>query len=535
MSIQIINPYSIRLGVVGGGTMGSGIALAGLLANMAVTLYDVSPEVLDRAREYTSQHLQRKGREISLGSLILTTDLEAMRGAGVVVEAIPEDLALKIGLFSRLDAICPPPAILATNTSTLPVTAIAAAVANPQRVAGMHFFNPAAVMPLVEIVRGAQTNPDTIESLLRLAQLIGKTPVVAKDTPGFIVNRVARPFYGEALRLLGESIATHEEIDRLLRLSGGFRMGPFELMDLIGLDVNLTATQSIFEQTFFEPRYRPHRIQAQMVNSRNLGRKTGRGFYEYSDNKKIAEPALPSRVSKQNGQILITAGTWAPGLGALCRTSGYEIHELPSRMEAFLPQLQSRRQDPPGICLVVAGKDEGLRGLVTLADQELPPDTLIISQCADVTLTEIASWIGYPRRLAGIDGLFAGSGKAVTLVASPTLTPQAHSAAESFFRSLGRLPIWVQDSPGLVVPRVVTTLMNEAAFALEEGVADLQTIDKAMQLGVNYPHGPLAWAKEVGYARVLSILDHLHAEYNEDRYRAAPILRRWVRLEQIIA
>ena len=269
----------VTLGVLGAGTMGSGIALTGLLAGLRVVLVDVSPQIREQASAYIRQHLQRKGLEQRAAMLTLSDEAQALSGCQVVVEAIPEDLPLKQATFAELDRLCPPPAVLATNTSTLTVTAIASAAASRFRVAGMHFFNPAPVMPLVEVARGAETSEQAIQTLVELARRLGKTPVVTGDTPGFIVNRVARPFYGEALRLLGEGAASHQQIDLLARLGAGFPLGPFELMDLIGIDVNLAAAQALFAAGHAEPRYRPHRIQEQMVQKGALGRKAGRGFY----------------------------------------------------------------------------------------------------------------------------------------------------------------------------------------------------------------------------------------------------------------
>jgi 3-hydroxybutyryl-CoA dehydrogenase len=278
--LQFITPYSIQIGVAGAGTMGSGIALAMLLADLPVTLYDLSPAILEKAQAYIVKNLERKNRQSELSNLNLTSNLDDLHTAGIVIEAAPENLELKRELFARLDKLCPPPAILATNTSTLSVTAIAAATGTPERVAGMHFFNPAPVLPLVEVVRGPRTSADTVQTLVRLSEKLGKTAVVTRDTPGFIVNRVARPFYGEALRLLGEGAASVEKIDQVVRMGGGFRMGPFQLMDLIGIDINLAAMQSMYEQSFGEPRYRPHRIQVQMVQQNALGRKMA-WFYAY--------------------------------------------------------------------------------------------------------------------------------------------------------------------------------------------------------------------------------------------------------------
>ena len=208
--------------------------------------------------------------------------LEDFSQCDVVIEAAIENLEVKRDIFIRLEAICNPETILATNTSSLSVTSIASSINGSSRVVGMHFFNPPHIMKLVEVVHGHRTSNIALEKTVALARMLGKVPVVVKDTPGFIVNRVARPFYGEALRLLGEGVASVEDIDRIVKLEGAFKMGPFELMDLIGIDVNLAVTKSMYEQTFGEPRYQPHVIQQTMVNAGHLGRKTKRGFYNYN-------------------------------------------------------------------------------------------------------------------------------------------------------------------------------------------------------------------------------------------------------------
>jgi 3-hydroxybutyryl-CoA dehydrogenase len=507
----------IKIGVVGAGTMGSGIALAALLADFPVTLYDVAPEMLARAESYIRGHLSRKGKEAALAQLTLSGRLEDLAGSEVVIEAAPEQLPLKEDIFSQLDAICPPPAILATNTSTLPVTAIAAATQHPARVGGMHFFNPAPVLPLVEVGRGAQTAEETVERLVALARQMGKTPVVTRDTPGFIVNRVARPFYLEALRLLGEGAAGHEQIDQVVQLGGGFRMGPFRLMDLIGIDINFAVAKSLYEQTYGEPRYRPHWLQAQQVQQKALGRKSGQGFYRYDDNSSTPEmPALPP-LSQQAGAVHFSPGDWAPGLAELCRQTGYTL----------APEVAE-----PAAAFVVAGGPE-LRDYVSNFDRALPPDIPLICQAADTTVAEIATWLAHPERLVGFDGLFCATGQAATLVASPVLSDEIRQAAEQFFTDLGRHGVWIEDSPALILPRIVGMLINEAAFAAGEGVAETETIDLAMKLGVNYPKGPFAWAKELGYGKVVAVLDHLYDEYHEERYRVAPLLRRLARVAQL--
>jgi 3-hydroxybutyryl-CoA dehydrogenase len=278
------------VGIVGAGTMGAGIAHVAALAKHDVILCDTSREALTSAIDRISSELQRGLEKQRLtpseaadakSHIRTTTSLTSFSGCSFAIEAAVEKIDVKKEIFSRLEEVVPEQSVIATNTSSLSVTQIASGLRIPERVVGMHFFNPPHIMKLVEVVRGHRTSTETLRQTLEFARTLGKTAVVAADTPGFIVNRVARPFYGEALRLLGEGVATVEEIDRIVKLEGGFKMGPFELMDLIGIDVNLAVTQSIFEQTFGESRYRPHILQRNMVLAGNLGRKTKKGFYRY--------------------------------------------------------------------------------------------------------------------------------------------------------------------------------------------------------------------------------------------------------------
>lgn len=278
------------VGIIGAGTMGGGIAQVAALAGFEVILYDVSADALKASMVRIKGDLRKsmhKGTATASDATEVLTRIRPRRAfndlgaADIVIEAAVEDLAVKREIFRALDQIVAPRAILATNTSSLSVTSIGSLTKTPESVVGMHFFNPPTQMKLVEIIRGSQTSEETVRTVHELTLAMGKTPVFCNDTPGFIVNRVARPFYGEALRMLGEGTATAEQIDRIVRLSGGFRMGPFELMDLIGIDINYAVTKSVYEQFFHEPRFRPHPIQRRMVEAGTLGRKTGRGFYPY--------------------------------------------------------------------------------------------------------------------------------------------------------------------------------------------------------------------------------------------------------------
>ncbi len=280
----------LTVGIVGAGTMGSGIAEVAAIHGHAVLLFDVDPSAISRALARIKNDLQAlaaKGKIDPTGidaiasRIVGVTGLRELASTPLVIEAAAEDLAVKRSIVRELSAAAAPEMILASNTSSLSVGAIAEASSRPETVVGMHFFNPAPVMKLVEIVRGLLTSESTIAFARGFCQSLGKTTVVCRDTPGFVVNRVARHFYGEALKILGEGLCSVENVDRIMRESGGFRMGPFELMDLIGIDINLAVTQSVYEQFSLAPRFRPHPIQLQMVRAGTLGRKSGRGFYPY--------------------------------------------------------------------------------------------------------------------------------------------------------------------------------------------------------------------------------------------------------------
>jgi 3-hydroxybutyryl-CoA dehydrogenase len=279
-----------RVGVAGAGTMGAGIAQIAALGGYETFIYEIDQKQLDRGVEMIRNGMGRgaeRGRwseteaTAAIERLRADTLIELLRDCQLVIEAAPEDLDLKRNLFERLASVCGREAVLASNTSSLSVSAIAAKIERPERIVGMHFFNPPALMQLVEIVAGDESGEPALETATEVARGMGRSPIRARDSVGFVANRCVRPFFLESLRMLAEGIAPHDEIDRIVRLGAGLRMGPFELMDLIGIDVNFAVAKSFWEQSFGEPRWRPTPIHERMVASGRLGRKTGRGFYRY--------------------------------------------------------------------------------------------------------------------------------------------------------------------------------------------------------------------------------------------------------------
>ncbi|MEX2025376.1 MAG: 3-hydroxyacyl-CoA dehydrogenase NAD-binding domain-containing protein, partial [Thermoleophilaceae bacterium] len=301
-----------RLGVVGAGTMGAGIAQLGCAAGMRTVLHDPVPEALERGLAGAWRGLGRWAEKGRVGS----EALELLEGAGsleglgdceLVIEAAPERLELKRELFGDLSRVCGDGAVLATNTSSIPVTALASAAERPENVVGMHFFNPPPLMRLLEVIRADQTGDRALAVAREAGAAMGKDVILATDGPGFVVNRCGRPFYAEALRALHERLATHDQIDRIYRLGGGFRMGPFELMDLVGIDTGLEVAKSFTELSFGEPRWRPSPIQARMVAAGRLGRKSGRGYYDYGDEGRHRPEDPPAPTADRDGDFATLA------------------------------------------------------------------------------------------------------------------------------------------------------------------------------------------------------------------------------------
>jgi 3-hydroxybutyryl-CoA dehydrogenase len=478
--------------VIGAGTMGAGIAQIAAVAGHQVLLFDAQPGAADRAVISVTERVEgliAKGRiTLESGALDLKAagSIEDLADASVIAEAIIEDLAIKQGLFTQLEAVIATDALIASNTSSLSITALGAKLQHPERVVGLHFFNPVPLMRLVEVVPGLATSPSAVTTVTELAKSWGKTVVLAQSTPGFIVNRVARPFYAESWRLYEEQAADAATLDAIMTTAGGFRMGPFALMDLIGHDTNEAVTRSVWAALGYDPRFAPALAQRALVEAGWYGRKTGRGMYDHKA-EAIAQ-ATPLTASPSGPNEVIEHG--AAGFGDLLGRAGVAV---------------------------TAGAD----GTDLL---ELPSGALLV-RCLGTSATELAARHGAPVIVADrtFDDLTATG---IAIAASDGCPQNAVNEAVGLLQGAGLAVYQIDDAPGLVVSRTVAMLVNVAVDAIHQGVATGADIDTAMKLGVNYPVGPLEWSQRWGVTTVLAILDALASYYQDNHYRASTLLRR---------
>ena len=494
--------------VVGAGIMGAGIVQVAALAGHPVMLFDMREGAARQSRdklEATLDALVSKGRlkpeaaQAALSRITPIASLDEAAQARLVIEAIVEQLDAKRSLFSQIEGIVDDDAILATNTSSISVTAIANGLSNPGRLVGMHFFNPVPLMKLVEVVSGLQTDAVVAESIYALSLDWGKVPVHAKSTPGFIVNRIARPYYAETLALLQEQAATPQILDACLK-AAGFRMGPCELMDLIGHDTNYAVTQSVFEANFFDKRYVPSGVQREMVAGGLLGRKSGRGFYTYADGKAtttpihaadFGAPSAPNRIAVHGNDAM--AEQLAQAASAVLASRGSTV-------------ARERASDWTGLAV------DGARLVLT--------DGRTAQQMARQFDAQEVAVFDRPIVQPGLPGT------ALAYAVAPGCRASWGHDAGRWLAALGWAPVEVADTPGLVVARTIAMIVNEAADAVQQGVCSTDGADAAMKLGVNYPAGPFEWLAQWSVEGVIGVLRALDDEYRGERYRVSPWLRR---------
>jgi 3-hydroxybutyryl-CoA dehydrogenase len=486
------------VGVVGAGAMGRGIAQIAAQAGSTVKLYDTQPQAVAKARdELFAQwdRLQEKGR-MDAASVTLckqrlqpAASLQDLGDCSLVVEAVVERLDVKKSLFAELEAVVRSDAVLATNTSSLSVTAIAAGLKRPQRFAGYHFFNPVPLMKVVEVIAGLKTEAAVCTALAEYAKQMGHKAVQAQDTPGFIVNHAGRGFGTEALRIASENIADFATIDRILRDQAGFKLGPFELMDLTALDVSHPVMESIYRQYYDEPRYRPSPITAQRLAGGVVGRKAGEGFYAYVEGKAQvpAEPPVP------------------------------KVDEVPP---VWVSTRAARRSE-----LYQLLKDLGAK-IETGQSPSLHALTLVAPLGFDVTTVAVVERLD-PARTVGIDMLVEDAAtKRRVLATNPMTRADIRDAAHALFARDGKAVSVIRDSGGFVTQRVVATIVNIAADICQQGVCSPADLETAVTLGLGYPMGPLAMGDRWGPTNILEVLFNMQTVYGDPRYRPSPWLRR---------
>ncbi len=489
-------PPETIVAVIGAGTMGAGIAQVAAQAGHPVLLYDAAPGSPEKAITRTAEGLARQVERgkftaaeaaATVSRLTPVAKIEELAPAGLVIEAIVEDLAIKQELFKSLENICASGTILASNTSSLSITDIASVLAEPGNFVGMHFFNPAQVMKLVEVVSGSASSADSAELIFATAAAWGKKPVHATSSPGFIVNRVARPFYGEALRVLEEDGSDAATIDAIMRESGGFRMGPFELMDLIGNDINLAVTTSVYHAFAQNPRFAPSKVQQDLVAAGKLGRKSAHGFYDYGERASPPE-AVSSAAAPAPGKVTVHGDLGvAEALVGLIEKAGIACPREPSA---------------------------GEQGFLNVG-------------AARLHLCDGGPASNHGGNAIGFDlALDYNQATRIALAPAPSCDPAALAAAVGLFQALGKSVSVIRDIAGMIVMRSVCMLANEGADAVNARVCDEAAVDTAMCYGVNYPAGPLQWADAIGLGVVERVLDNMAAVYDNPRYQCSELIHR---------
>lgn len=485
-------------GVVGAGVMGRGIIQLFAQAGHDVRFYDAQQGAVNKAQSFVEHMLRRaaeKGRishttaaEAS-ARLIPCRELSELAGCDIVIEAVVENLEIKRKIFSELEAAVSPTAILASNTSSLVVSDIASGCSRPERIAGLHFFNPVPLMKVAEVVSAVRTSENTVNTLKKVVEQAGHRAVIAADQPGFLVNHAGRGLYTEGLRILEEQVAGYADIDCLLRDAAGFRMGPFEIMDLVGLDVSGKVMESIYEQFQHEPRFRPSPLVSPRIAAGLFGRKTGDGWYRYEGDKK-----------------------------QFARSQ--KTYHLPDKLSVWIDPGADHAQEIKEIVSATAA------GLVP----EPVDEALLIIQPWGLDAAEACARSRLdPVRTVAIDPL-PGLDKHRTLMLTPVTSAAMRDAAAALFGAQDTPVTIINDSPGFILQRVLASIVNVAANIVQSGIATVADLEDAVRLGLGYPHGPLSWGDRIGGERILTVLHNIHEITGDPRYRPSQWLRRRVRL-----
>ena len=493
-----MEPTFKHIGIIGTGAMGRGIAQIAAQAGCQVLLFDSNAEAAiaatadlqaQWARMVQKQRVSASEAQNFAQHMHIASSLQQLNVCDLVVEAVVERLDVKISLFSQLEGIVGATAVLASNTSSLSITAIAAGLKTPNRFAGFHFFNPVPLMKVVEVIGGLRTDAAVVSALSQFAKDMGHTPVVAQDTPGFIVNHAGRAYGTEAVRIASEGVADFATIDRILRDQAGFKLGPFELMDLTGLDVSHPVMESVYRQYFEEPRYRPGVMTTQRLAGGLLGRKTGEGFYRYVNGvQQVApEPPVP------------------------------EVQEMPP---VWVSTRAARRVE-----LLQLLKNLGAR---IETGQSPSPEalTLVAPLGFDITTVAVVERLD-PARTVGIDMLIDDAAtKRRVLATNPATRNDMRDAAHALFARDAKAVSVIRDSGGFVTQRVVAHIVNIASDICQQSVCTPTDLETAVTLGLGYPQGPLAMGNLYGPTNVLEVLFNMHTVYGDPRYRPSPWLRR---------